>query len=517
MLLPLLPQGTLDYTGLTRDDMLLRLQALFSQINPEWDDYSTAHPENLLLEGMVFIGDLIRGTMEERVRQHNWATITDRLAAIRKARSQGFTIPAGSAATLTGTFTLALVATVRIPIYEGTRIITKDATDPKAYRTTADTAIEVGQNSIDVNCEQAELVSVTFDSSLEPNIEIALDKSPYIEDSVTVSAANGTYNEVTTFAGVNSTTCAFIVFADDDYKIRVRFGNGINGAIPQGTINVSYKIGGGVAGEVAANAQWFIQDNITDELSNPVTLTFSNAAASSVGVDPMSVEEARVRAPLSLALRERSVIDNDFTVAATSVAGIARAILVTSNVDSAVAENTGRLEVIAYGSQISGSSYYTAATPTQAKLDEIAALFTEYGAYPSVMRFTVNVVAGLLEEIDIAVRIYKSRNYTAAQVRTNINAAIANFFAIAYEDKTPNTDMNFGAFMLNANNVPDYKLSWSSVFNAIRDANGVRMIEPSSSDLLLNGIRASYRLQPNGFPVPGTITVYDMDQSGAQI
>jgi predicted metal-dependent hydrolase len=71
---PLLPQGTLDFTGLSRQEMLVRLQTLFNQVNPEWDDFSAAFPENLLLEGMVFQSDIMRGVIEERVRQRGGLT-----------------------------------------------------------------------------------------------------------------------------------------------------------------------------------------------------------------------------------------------------------------------------------------------------------------------------------------------------------------------------------------------------------------------------------------------------------
>ena len=37
MPLPLLPQGTLNYTEIVREDTLVRLQKVANQLNPEWD------------------------------------------------------------------------------------------------------------------------------------------------------------------------------------------------------------------------------------------------------------------------------------------------------------------------------------------------------------------------------------------------------------------------------------------------------------------------------------------------
>lgn len=518
MPLPLLPQGTLDYTGLSRADMLVRLQKLFNQVNPEWDDFSPGFPENLLLEGMVFCADLVRGTMEERVRQLNWATITDRLAAIRLGLMSGFRLPSGTPATLTGTFRLATgVASARIPIPEGTTVVTKEAGTGKKYRVTStDGAIELGESSVDVNLEQAEIVDESFDSSLEPNMELLLGKSPYIDGSAIISANDGSYSEFLTFLGATSTTKAFVVLVDDESRARIRFGNGLNGNIPQGTINVQYKVGGGTSGEVAANAKWSVVDSITDELGTPVTLLFSNSVSSQPGSDAMSVAEARVRGPQSLRTRERQVNEEDFEYIATSVPGIARAFMATSEVSSIIAEDHGRLELVAFGTQLS-SGRYEAAVPSAAKISEVLQEMSKYSDKPPVMGFTIDVVAATLSTINVSVRIHKTSSVTAAEVAANIRTALKDFFAVSLDDRTPNTLVDFGAKLLGADGEPDFLIPWSAVFDAILGAEGVRYVTPASNDLLLNNLRGSVKLAPRQFPKLGTVTIYDDDNSGTQI
>lgn len=518
MSLPLLPQGTLDYTGLARADMLVRLQKLFNQVNPEWDDFSPGFPENLLLEGMVFCADLVRGTMEERVRQLNWATITDRLAAIRLGLMSGFRLPSGTPATLSGTFSLASgVATVRIPIPEGVQVITKEVGSKKRYRVTSTgAAIEVGASSVTVNLEQAEVVDEDFDSSLEPNMELLLGKEPYVDQSAVVTANDGSYTEYLTFLGADSAARAFVVLVDDESRARIRFGNGLNGSIPQGSINVQYKVGGGTAGEVSANASWAIEDTITDEIGSPKVLLFTNSVSSQSGTDAMSVSEARVRGPQSLRTRERQVNEGDFEYIATSVPGIARAFLATSDTSSIIAEDTARLELVAFGTKLP-SGRYQAASPSAAKIAEVNAGVQKYSDKPPVMGFTVTTVAATLSSINVTVRIHKTSDAVAADVSVAIRAALDDFFAAALDDRTPNPNIDFGARLLGSDGEPDYLILWSAVFEAILTAEGVRHISPASNELLLNGSRGSVLLQPRSFPQLGSVIIYDDDNGGQQI
>lgn len=516
---PLLPQGTLDYTGIVREDMLVRLQNLFNQLNPEWDDFSPAFPENLLLEGTVFLVDLVRGTMEERVRQLNWATITDRLAAARLSRISGFRLPGGAAAVITGRFATAdgNPVSVRTPIPAGAVISTREEGTLKKYRVAeSGKAIELHETFVDVICEQAEVEGETFESTLEPNIELLLDKGPFIDESAVVVAGNGTYAEYQSFLGVSSTTRAMVIFVDDEHKARIRFGNGINGAIPQGQISVTYKIGGGVAGEVTAGAVWTIESTIVDELAQTANLTFSNPASSQSGVDPMSVAEARVRGPQSLRTRERQVNEDDFEYVATSVAGIARAFMATSEISSIIAEDTGRLELVAFGAQLA-SGRFEPAVPSEAKLQTVRQEVTKYSDKPPVMGFTVDVVAAELWTVNVSVRIHKTSNTTQADVAAAIRTELSDFFAVALSDGTPNILVDFGAKLLGADGIPDFLIPWSAVFDAVLGAEGVRYITPASNDLLLNNVRGSVRLAPRQFPKLGTVIIYDDDVSGQQI
>lgn len=515
--LPLLPQGTLDFTGLSRPDMLVRLQTLFNQVNPEWDDYSASYPENLILEGAVFNVDIIRGVMEERVRQLSWATVVERLSAIRLGRGTGFQLTGATAAQVTGTFSLATgTAAVQITIPEGTRVRTRDPEDPRKYRTTVEGIITVGQSSVDIVMEQAELIEETFESEDDPNLELILDGSPLIEGSLEVTATNGSYTELSTFLSAVATTRGHVTLVDDEGVGRVRFGNGINGSIPSGTISVSYKVGGGVSGEVDAGAKWIVEDSLNNDDGDPVSLLLTNAEASSPAYDAMTVEEARVRGPLSARTQKRSVIEGDFEYVATSVGGVARALMATVDDDPAIAEDHGRLEIVALGTRLD-SGRYAAAAPTAAQLAAVVTALDDAGTVPPLMGFTYDVAAASLVTVNAEVRVYKRSSFTAADVATNVRNAFADFFAVADEYRAPTTTVDFGVRLVGSDGLPDYLVLWSAVLDAVLAASGVRYVGATTDNLLLNGVHGSVRLLPRQFPILGTVSVFDEDQGGVQI
>jgi hypothetical protein len=515
---PLLPQGTLDHTGLVREDMLARLQSTFNQLNPEWDDFSPSHPENLILEGMVFMGDIIRGTMEERVRQLNWATVSDRLAAIRLSRLSGFRMPGAGSATVSGILATSTgaVVTKKIDVPAGTKLFTGSTANPKRHRTLAAAEIDVGQSSVALDLEQAELISEVFESNNEPNIELLLDRSPYIDGSAVVNASDGAYTEVSTFLGASATDKVFFVFVDDQGRARIRFGTGINGAIPQGNIAVDYKIGGGVVGEVEAGASWTIEDPLPDSEGNTIPLVFTNAAGSNPGVDPMTVEEARVRGPQALQTINRLVIPADFEFVAETTPGVARALMATSEDSGIIAEDNGRLVLVALGEKLA-SGRFAPAVPTAAKIAEVQAQMVEDGPFPPVMGLSFDVVAVDLLTVSVTTRIFKTANANATDTAVAIRAALADFFAVSLADLSPNTATDFGLRLLGSDGQPDFLLLWAAVFDAILAADGVRYMSSSANNLLLNGLHDSVSVDALKFPALGTVTIFDEDQGGIQI
>lgn len=535
MPLPLLPTTELDLARLDSKSLLTRSQTLAYQAIPSWTDFSPNYPENVILEWQALLGGMIGGVINERARQATQALVTDRLAMIRMARPYGYTLSGATAAQVSGTFSLpnGALATKAITLLAGTRVQTGN----NIFQLTSDNVLLLGSNATGlVTLEHAESDSESFTSSDEANQRIQLTPTDIIVDSddypghFRVTAGDGIYRDhlgdtddasaplLTSFLEAGPDDKVFIAMITNNGRAYIMFGDSIHGKVPQGTITVDYKIGGGLDGRVGANATWQVLDQVYYEDGTPVSsLNFNNAAASVGGFDRTSVDEARVRAPLARRTIERCVIEEDFEYAATRVSGVARAAFITSNQDGTVAEDEGHLYVVAYGSPYGAHGYYPPAYPTSDQLASVRTLIAQAtGVYKQLMGVDVTVLSAVLTSVEVSARVYKASGYTTTQVRSNVSTALQKFFAVADDNRAPNPDVDFGYKLLGADGSADYELSWSDVFNAINDAEGVRKVSYATDNLLLNGLHQSVVLSAAAFPLLSTITLYDMDNSGVQ-
>lgn len=521
---PLIAYNINDFTQLSRLGLEDRLRTLFYQLNPNWDDFSSNHPENLLLAGTALLAALLAGAGDEKVRQIFWSTVTDRKAVIKLGRPIDFTLTSREAASVDGYFSLpnSQLATDDITIPQGTRILSNQL----IYTTEAETSIASGGNaSSSISAGNYEEFTDTFVSDGIANIELKLSQSNVLPDSITVNCVDGAYtntdlsgNQYKSFLDMTPDVKGFMFYTDNNQNTYIQFGNGIYGAVPpQGAIEISYNAGGGREGAVGANAAWQVLDTITDDSGNAVTLFFTNPAASTGGDDEMSVYEARTRGPRYRRLIKACTNEDQYETVATSISGIARAAAVTSNWDPSVNEDNAKLYLVAYGTAYSDSGYYPPAAPTASQIAAVEAAIAQTGAHPGIMDFTTTVLAANFTTININVRIHKSANYTGAQVKANIYQALQKFFAVADANKVRNEKVDFGYKLLGADGTPDYKLIWSAIHNEIYDSAGVREIPPSQTDLIINSVRTSYTLLPVYFPLLGSITIYDMDNGGVEL
>jgi hypothetical protein len=525
MTAPLLPTEINDFTQLSREGLSDRVRTLFSQVNPNWVDYSSNYPENLLLEGMATLAACVAGANDEAVRQLFAATVTERKAIIKMGRPLGFDLSGRTYAEVDGYFSIpnSGTASYQISIPIGTRILSPSGL---VFSTEAACQILVGANtSENVTSGKYEEYTDELLSDGTANQEFQISRSPVIDDDYTVEAVNGTYSDsdvngiqYRTFLDMSPDTKGYIAIKDQNGSVSIGFGNGVYGEIPpEGTLSITYKVGGGYIGAVSPNSSWVVIDTLTDSMGNPVTLNWNNPAASTAGIDEMTVEEARAQIPAFRRLLHAAVNESQYETVAIKAGRMARAALITSNSDATIDENIGILYCIAYGSAYSTSGYYPPAAPTAAQLAAVNAALADTGEYPDLLDFNVTAQAATFKDLNITVRITKNSNYTGAQARVTIEDSLQQLFAVATDALVANSNIDFGFKLLDANGDPDYLIAWSKVRNSVYNSAGVRDIPPSDIDFLINGSRSSYTLQPHEFPRLGTITIYDLDESGVEI
>lgn len=481
-------RATTDYTDKDFDSLRARLFELITSAFPEWTDSAVANFGNLLVEMHAHVGDVLAFYLDALAREGFVASATLRRSMIALGRLVGYTLPGAAAATATLTVTLDAVPAANVTIPAGTVARTEEVVDPVKFQTLAALTIAAGTDPPvgTVVVEHSTGHTHTVDSAAVPNIEVLLDRSPFLDGSSSVTAGNGSYTEVTSFLSSSSSDRHYIVEVDQRDRATIRFGDGRNGAIPTGTITTTYKTGGGTGGNVEAGRIKVLEGSFTDVAGRSVRPTVTNAAAASGGADRMTVEGARLRIPEHVRLTTRTVTREDFELAALQVPGVARALMTTKNEDAAVAENAGILYVVPAGGGV----------PTDALLNAVTTMITV--TRPHTLTFSPQVLAPIYDTINVWVRVTFADGAVPVTVREAIRAALTAWFRPDNADGTPNTNVDFG---FNADN----RVAWSDVFNVVRDTTGVRRINPF--DLKLNDATSDVGLLVREFPALGTVTV----------
>jgi hypothetical protein len=490
---------SLDMTDKDFDALRGRLIALVQGVFPDWTDFAVASFGNILLELYAFVGDVITYYLDNQARESRLVTATRRKNVIALAAMLGYRLPGASAATAEVMFSLAQAAAAAVRIPAGTVVRTREVTDPIRFQLLADVVIPAGATRASGTVENSETHLQVFDTQGLANLDVGLDYTPYLDGSVVASAGNGTYIERPSLLGSGPNDRHCLVLVDQNDRATVRFGNGANGAPPTGTLVITYKTGGGAAGNVDAGRIVVVEGAFADAFGRAVQVTATNPAAASGGTDRQSIAAAKLLAPESLRTLTRSVTREDFEINARRIPGVARALMLTSNEDPSIEENSGIIFVIPQGGGM----------PTPALKNAVLRQVTE--VYPSTLTFQVSVQNPVYRRIDVEARVYLRQGRAPATVRDRIRANLAAMFRVTSPDGTPNLDIDFGFNVKDADGNPAGEVAWSDVFNTLRDTDGVRKVGDLHGDLKLNGLPADVALAIREFPTLGSVTVLSGD------
>jgi hypothetical protein len=497
----LLP-SSLDMTDKDFDALRLRLIALARSVFPDWSDFAVASFGNVLLELYAFVGDVVGYYLDNQARESRLVTATQRKNVIALARMLGYKLHGARAATAEAVFSLARASSADVRIPAGTVVRTREVTEPVRFQLLADVIIPAGALQASGVVENSKTYVQLFDSRGLADLDIILDHTPYLDASVAVSAANGAFVEKESLLGSGPNDRHFVALVDQNDRATVRFGNGTSGAPPTGTVTVAYKTGGGAAGNVDAGRIVVVEGTFTDLHGRAAQVSVTNAEPASGGTDRQSVASAKLLAPESLRTLTRSVTREDFEVNARRVPGVARALMLTSNEDPTVPENSGVLYVIPQGGGL----------PTPALKNLVLLQVTE--VYPATLTFQPSVQNPVYRKVDVEARIYLRQGHAAATVRERVKANLTAMFRVSEADGTPNPLVDFGFNVKDADGNPSGEVAWSDVFNVIRDTEGVRKIGDLHGDLKLSGLPADVKLAIKEFPVLGTVTLVNGDTGG---
>lgn len=492
---------SLDYTDKDHDALALRLQNLIRSVFPQWTDFAVGNFGNILLGLYAFVGDVLCFYQDNQALESRIATSEQRKNMLALVKLLGYRPSTASAATVDETFALAAVPVGSVTFPTGTKVKTAAVTDPVAFQLLAPLTIPGGASppTATATVEHSETFVEMFAATGLADQEIVLFRTPYLDGTADVSAGNGAYVEVDSFLESGSADRHYVTAVDQNDQVTARFGNGINGAIPTGTISAIYRVGGGEGGNVEASSLVKLEGSYTDAFGNPVTVAVTNPLPATGGTDRETVNEIRANAPESLRTLTRTVAREDYEINARRVSGVARALMLTSDQHIGISENSGMLFVIPAGGGLPSSGLKAA----------VLTMVTE--TYPNTVTFHVDVMGPIYKAISVRAVVYLRQGTTATTVKAAIEGALATWFAVSNPDGTPNENVDFGYNLKDAYGAPAGEIAWSDVFNVVRDVTGVRKVDEGPTGFLLNGVRSDVAIDPQEFPTLGTVTLINGD------
>lgn len=491
----------LDLTDKDFDSLLRRLRNLIRSAFPTWTDENVSNFGNILVELVAQVGDVLGFYIDNAGRESRWTTANQRKNLIGLAKLIGYKLPGATAATADVTVTAEVVPANNVPIPKGTIIKTEEVTDAIEFQTLADATILAGTSTVSVAVEHSKSFTDSFVSSGKANQRFTLAAYPYLDGSAAPTATNGAYTLVDNFLDSTSADRHFAVVVDQNDRATLVFGNGINGAIPVGTVTIPYKTGGGAAGRVEAGKIKRVVGNFTDTLGNIVRLTASNPAVAVGGTDRVTVQQARLLAPASIDTISRTISRDDYENNALRVAGVARALMLTSDEDPGIMENHGQLYVIPTGGGLPSS-------PIKAAVKTMVTV-----TYPQEITFQLEVMNPIYLPINVYAIVFFANGITTALERSAVRAAayaaLQAHFAIQNADGTPNENVDFGFNYKNADGDPSGEIALSDIYNIIRDTPGIRKMGDSGASFTLNDEHKSVPISLRQFPTLGTFKLID--------
>lgn len=498
--------ANLNYTDKDFSSLRARLINLIGSVFTDWTDFEVASFGNVLLEANAFVGDILAYYQDNQADEAFLPFVKLRRNALALAQQLGYEPAGAGAATTNELFSLSAIPVNDVIIPAGTICRTRRVGEVINFQLLAALTIPALTDPPQAfgTIENSAAAQDVFASGNLANQEFELSSTPYLDSSAIVVAGNGAYTEVDNFLDSTSTDRHYTISVDENDRALVRFGNGINGEVPTGTITIDYKTGGGSVGNVEQNTITEIVGSFTDVLVNPVQVSVNNPDKATGGSDRETVAQIRQNTPASLRVLNRTVALEDYIIGAEQVPGVARALMLTSDQTTGIPENRGFLYVVPDGGGM----------PTQVLKDAVIQAVTV--TKPNTVTFKVTAEDPIYLVVDISMVVFFNSGFSPTNSTAEIQEILDDYFAISLPDGTKNPLIDFGFNYKDVNGQPAGEIPLSDLLCAVRDASSVRKVGDEASNFTVNGNHADLPIKLFEFPVLSTVTITDGD-TGQQV
>jgi hypothetical protein len=353
-------QTIVDYMARDYDSLLQAMRSQILSKLPEWTEYADeADFGNVLLQLFAHMGDILSYYQDRVANESFLGTARERRSIIHHLRLIGYRLATAAPASTTLTLTLSLPDTYNevIRINKGDAFATKSQKDKPSvrfeYRRDAPLTIEYATLPVDpvtkkryyqaavIPVEEGRLVQAELlgTSDGTPNQRFTLGRPGLILRSlgqgqqinrdlvVTTQMAGGGVLEEwiwrDSLAFSREEQRDVLVEINEHEQATIVFGDGAFGAIPpkDAQIRATYRVGGGLSGNVSANS---IQTIVGAPQLALLAAQVTNALPATGGADRETIEHAVAHAPSVFRSLKRAVTAGDYEALALDFNGVGK-------------------------------------------------------------------------------------------------------------------------------------------------------------------------------------------------
>jgi hypothetical protein len=316
----------LNYTNQDFWSMKSRLQDfIMEKFTTDFNDFVESSLAIMLIENWAFIADTLSFKLDQIANEIFIDTVSEVDNAFRLSQLVGFrpTPPIAArslwSATINNVLETNLVietpVVINITTEDGPRTIELFATDPN-NAPLFDENIIIGTGNF-INTSLIGLEGRTVNDSQTGDGQInqfyRLKSGPVIGNSIRIRVDGIEWTKVEYFTD-SQPRREFRVEYDPDYNAFVLFGNNRAGLIPSdgSTIDITYRVGGGVAGNIVTGSIELQRNFIVPGFDFRVPVTFRNFTKGEFGYDGDTIDEIKKNLPVFLRTQNRSVTGDDY-------------------------------------------------------------------------------------------------------------------------------------------------------------------------------------------------------------
>ena len=370
-----------------------------------------------------FISDLLLFYLDRQANETYLATATERQNIINMCKLIAYTPKTAKSAQATVTISIDKVNDTDIILPSGTQITTQD---DLVFEIQSDAVIKAGDLSVDVIAVEGETFEeIVGTSDGEAWQEFHLQRSGIIEILYAV-IDDKTWSIAESLIDKEENDEVFTAEIDAWRRAEILFGDGKTGKIPpkDERITVYYRVGGGIAGNVAPNTLTSVRDIATDSNGKKVQVKVTNSDWASGGEEPETINSIKLWAPRYFETQNRCVTEQDYETFAMRFNGIFKAkAIINDELRRNGEANVIHVYVLTYGNS-------NVTTANQALKDSLLEYLNKY----KMLTDWIEIEDGKFSEVDFSGTITITNGFNSSTVLKNIKNNLKSLMSLDTRD-----------------------------------------------------------------------------------